>query len=58
MSLLIVHVLYLCPKELLPSQPKIQRFGAGLAVLRLLKVGSQGLFLRPTESPEFLELTK
>lgn len=45
-------------KELLPSQPKIQRFGAGLAVLRLLKIDSKGLFLRPTESPEFLELTE
>lgn len=32
--------------------------GAGLAVLRLLNVVSRVLFLRPTESPEFLELTE
>lgn len=47
-----------CPKEPLPSQPEIQRLGAGLTVLRLLNVVSQVLFLRPTESPEFLELTE
>lgn len=58
MSLLVLHVLCLCPKELFLSQPRIQRFKAGLAVLRLLMLVSQGLFLRPAESPEFLELTK
>lgn len=37
-SLLIFHVPCLCPKELFPSQLGIQRFRAGLAVLRMLKV--------------------
>ena len=58
MSLLIFHIPCLCPRGPFPSQPRILRFRAGLAVLRLLKVVSQGLFLRPTESPEFLELTE
>lgn len=58
MSLLIFHIPCLCPRGPFPSQPRILRFRTGLAVLRLLKVVSQGLFLRPTESPEFLELTE
>lgn len=58
MSLLTLHVPCLCPKELFPSQLRTQGFRADLAVLKLMKVVSQGLFLRPTESPKFLELTE
>lgn len=58
MSLLILHVPRLGPKELFPTQPKTQGFRADWAVLRLMKLVSQGLFLRSTESPKFLELTE
>lgn len=58
MSLLILHVPRLGPKEWFPTQPKIQGFRADWAVLRLMKLVSQGLFLRSTESPKFLELTE
>lgn len=58
MSLLILHVPLLGPKELFPTQPRIQGFRADWAVLRLMKLVSQGLFLRSTESLKFLELTE
>ena len=58
MSLLILHVPRLGPKEWFPTQPKIRGFRADWAVLRLMKLVSQGLFLRSTESPKFLELTE
>lgn len=58
MSLLILHVPRLGPTELFPTQLKIQGFRADWAVLRLIKLVSQGLFLRSTESPKFLELTE
>ena len=47
-----------CPREPLPSQPRIQRLRAGLTAPRLLNVVSHVLFLRPAEPPELLELTE
>ena len=41
-----------------PKEPRIQGFRADWVVLRLMKLVSQGLFLRSTESPKFLELTE
>lgn len=46
------------PRSCFPTQLKIQGFRADWAVLRLIKLVSQGLFLRSTESPKFLELTE